>query len=317
MPAEPSQVRERALPGQIQRQQERIRAKLQVTPDPGIPSPPTDPKPEPKPEPKADPVEPPAPPAPPESRTDRDADPAYWKQRYKVTQGFLNLAKQEHATEVEALNARIAELSKQVNDKATPAEIDLGQYFTPEQIEQHGEDQCKAMAATAVKAARSQAQALIDAEIAPLKTARADDAKRASRDRIDAFKARLAELVPDYPEIDQDKAWMDPETGFLADIDPASGLVRQDILDRHIAAFNAAGVAKMFQAFKASRALPAPPVAPSGGARPGNAPAAAPPGAGYPSKDEIRTHYRRRALRQVSDVEHAAFEARLRSKEAA
>lgn len=306
MPAEPSQVRERALPGQIQRQQERIRSKLQVTPDPGDPSPPTEPKP--------DPVDPPAPPAPP---ADRDADPAYWKQRYKVTQGFLNQAKQEHATEVEALNARIAELSKQVNEKATPAEIDLGQFFTPEQIEQHGEDQCKAMAATAVKAARSQAQTLIDAEIAPLKTARAEDAKRASRERIDAFKARLAELVPRYQEIDQDKAWMDPETGFLAEIDPASGLVRQDILDRHIAAFNAAGVAKMFHAFEASRALPAPPVAPSGAARPGNAPAAAPPSAGYPSKTEIREFYRRSALRQVTDAERAAFEARLRLKEAA
>lgn len=316
MPAEPSQLKERALPGQVQRQQERIRAKLQVTPDPGDPSLPTEPKAN---VPPADPVEPPAPPAPPEARTDpRDADPAYWKQRYKVTQGFLNQAKSEHATQVDALNARIAELQKQVTDKAAAAEIDLGQFFTPEQIEQHGENQCKAMAETAVKAARTQAQALIDAEIAPLKTARADDAKRASRERVDAFRARLAELVPDYVEIDQEDAWKSPETGWLADIDPATGLVRQDIMDRHIEALNAAGVAKMFKAYKAERAVPAPPVPPSGGARPGGAPPApVPRAAGYPSKDEIRVHYRRRALKQVTDAEHAVFEARLQTREAA
>ncbi len=306
MPAETSQNRERALPGQIQRQQERIRARLTLPqePDPSTPTPPSG----------EAPVEPPAPQVqkPTHPTADpRKSDPAYWEQRFKVTQGILNQTREEHAEEVDALRARVAELQRQLSEKtSTTAEIDLGHYFTPEQVEQLGEDQCKAMAATAAKAARTQAQALIDAEIAPLKTAREDDAKRAKSAKLNAFKERLAELVPDYAEIDKDPGWLE----HLAEVDPENGLLRQDILDMHIGRLSARGVAQMFEAFKATKAVPTPPTPPSGDARPGGPPPPPAPSKGYPSKEEIKQHYRLRALRQVSDVEHAAFEARLQSR---
>lgn len=306
MPAETSQVRERPLPGQIQRQQERIRAKLTPAPEPD-PSPPTPPSSE-------APVEPPVPPVhkPTHPTADpRKSDPAYWEQRFKVTQGILNQTREEHAAEVDALRAQVSELQKQLSEKSPAAtEIDLGQYFTPEQVEQLGEDQCRAMANTAAKAARAQAQALIDAEIAPLKTAREDDAKRAKNAKLDAFKERLAELVPDYTEIDKDQGWLD----YLADVDDESGLVRQDILDVHIRRLSAKGVAQMFEAYKATKAVPAPPTPPSGSANSNVPPPPPAPSLGYPSKAEISAHYKRRALRQVSDAEHAAFEARLQSR---
>lgn len=305
MPADTSQVRERALPGQIERQRERIRAKL--TPQEPEPSLPIDPKAnadEPK------PTDPPPPPAQRPPVDPRKSDPAYWEQRFKVTQGILGQAREEHAAAVEALNERIAELQKQLSEKSTPADIDLGQFFTPEQIEQHGEDQCKAMASTAVKAARTQAQALIDSEIAPLKTARAEEIKRGKTAKLADFKERLAELVPDFQEIDKDPGWLE----HLADVDSESGLVRQDILDMHIARLSAQGVAQMFNAYKTAKAPPKPPVPPSGNAF-NNAPPPPPAASqGYPSKTEIREHYRRRALKQVTDAEHATFEARLQSR---
>lgn len=310
MPAETSQhLRERPLPGQIQRQQERIRLKMEKPAE--EPSAPTEPKGEEPPQPIAPPVQKPThPPADP-----RKSDPAYWEQRFKVTQGILNQTREEHAAEVAELRARIAELQGKLAEKsATATEIDLGQYFTPEQIEQLGEDQCRAMAATASKAARSQAQALIDAEIAPLKTAREDDAKRAHKERVASFKMRLSELVPDFEVIDQEPSWRDAETGFLAEVDPGSGMVRQDILDRHIANFNVAGVAQMFTAYKATKEVPTPPTPPSGNARTDASPPPSVPSVGYPAKAEIREHYRRRALKLVSDAEHAAFEARLQSR---
>jgi hypothetical protein len=311
MPADTSQVRERALPGQILRQQERIRSKAAPAPEPE-PSPPT------VPEAKANepaPPEPLVPPAPPAPKVDpRKSDPAYWEQRFKVTQGILSQAREEHAAQVEELRTRIAELQSQLA-KATPAnELDLGQFFTPEQIEQHGEAQCQAMASTAIKAARSQAQTLIDAEIAPLKTARADDVKRARDQRLADFKERLAELAPDWQEIDKDPRWTDPNTGYLAEVDPASGLQRQDILNMHIASFNARGAAQVFDAFRAAHETQRPPVPPAGNVRVGGPPPPPAPSQGYPSKADIREHYRRRALKQVSDAEHATFEARLQSR---
>ncbi len=310
MPAEMSQVsRERPLPGQIQRQQERIRLKMEKPPE--EPSVATKPEGEEPPQPSAPQAQKPTHP----TADPRKSDPAYWEQRFKVTQGILNQTREEHAAEVAALNARITELLGKLSEKpAAATEIDLGQYFTPEQIEQLGEDQCRAMAATASKAARSQAQALIDAEIAPLKTARADDAKRAHKEKVASFKMRLAELVPDFEVIDQEPAWKDQFTGFLAEVDPGSGMVRQDILDRHIGNFNVAGVAQMFMAYKAENAVPTPPVPPSGGARTDSTPPPSVPSMGYPTKAEVREHYKRRALRLVSDAEHAAFEARLQSR---
>lgn len=258
-------------------------------------------------------------PAPSAAADPRENDPVYWKQRFKVTEGML----QRQADERRAQDRKIAELQEQLDtlraQSATttaPGKPDLSAFFTPEQINNFGEAQCEAMAAAAITAARQQAQALIDAEVKPIRDRAKQSAEQAEADAEAAFWAKLAELEPEYEDINARPEWL----AWLAQPDEQTGLVRQDILDRHRQARNAAGVAKVFHAFKGgSKPRPTPPVSAPRGAAPAEAtqaPSAA-TAKGYPTREEIRDFYKRSATGKVKQAEREEFEARLRLKHAA
>lgn len=268
-----------------------------------------------------EPVTSPAPAAPADPR---ESDPAYWRQRFNVTHGMLRQQRAEFEQRDAQREQELAELREKVRSLETakaPDQPDLATMFTPEQIAQFGEEQCQAMATAAVTAARAQAQQLIDAQVKPLQDQRVADAKRAKANAMQDFTEKLAELVPDYQEVDKDPAWL----AWLDEDDDATGIRRQDILDRHIAAQNAQRVAGMFTAFQATRApRPTPPVAPPRNAPGGGVNEPTPPAKGYPTPQEIRDFGKRastirnpRDPRYVTDKERAEFEARLRLRNAA
>lgn len=250
----------------------------------------------------------------------RENSPDYWRQRFNVTQGMLRAAQEQLREGNGEKDRLITELRDKVrtleagsaseNDKA-----DVAMFFTPEQIERFGQDQCEAMATAAVTAARQQAQALLEAEVKPLQDRAKATQAQAKEAKETAFWEKLAELMPDWAEVNETQTFLD----WLADTDENSGLQRQRILDQHRLALNAPGVAKLFRDFKKASARPTPPVAaargPSGGQNEGNANNT--PALGYPSKTETKEYYKRAALGKVSDKERAEFEARLKSKAAA
>lgn len=287
--------------------EERIKAREPGT-DPAPDAPPAVPSAEAATTAETDPPQPPAPPADP-----RETDPAYWKQRFKVTEGVLRREREERIASERALNQRITELqaqNRELQANAPPAEIDLGQYLTKEQLETLGEDEAKAVASVAHRAAQAAVQKIVDAQIKPLHEQKATDAEAAIREARQRFLDKLIELVPDFEEVDATDGWK----AWLADDDPATGVQRQQLLDVHVKKQNAAMVAKMFGAYKATLAPPpAPPVAPNGnGAIPdGEIPPANPKALTRPTPAETRDFYKRAALGKVKDQERKEFEARL------
>lgn len=252
----------------------------------------------------------------------RENDPAYWRQRFNVTQGMLRTQQENHRAAVEDKDRVITELRDKVRSlesgKSSSASdaVEVATFFTPEQIERFGQDQCEAMATAAVKAARQQAQALLESEVKPLRDKAKATQAQAQEDKEAGFWEKLAEQVPDYPEINKDPAWLE----WLTDDDADTGMQRQDILDRHRGALNAIGVAKLFQKFKATK-TPArtPPVAPprsaAGGQNDGQASNV--PAQGYPTQAESKEFYKRAKLGKVTDQERVLWEQRLKSKAAA
>ncbi len=228
----------------------------------------------------------------------------------RTSQEHLREANTEKDRELTELKERIRTLEAGTNSGSEA--VDLATFFTPEQIERFGQDQCEAMATTALKAAKQSAQQLIETEMKPLKDQAKARTESAAAAKEAEFWEKLAELRPDFEEINADPKWLE----WLPEPDPATGLIRQEILDRHRRAHNAAGVAKVFDTFLKGRTRPAPPVAPprsaaadgNDGARQ-NAPTA-----GYPSRDEIRAFYKDLKLNKVKEPDRLAFEARLRSK---
>lgn len=250
----------------------------------------------------------------------RENDPNYWKQRFNVTSGILAKERRERQEERTTLLQKQAELQAQISSStAAPADetIDLTTFYTPQQIEQYGEEQCRVMAKTAMDAARATANKLIDDAVRPLKEQREREQADAVAAKKQAFIDKLIELVPNYQEIDVDPRWNDETTGWLAQ-DDENGVQRQQLLNIHIANGNAPKVAKMFKDFIASITpqAPTPPVTPSGtGAAPGGdgaVPAAVVAGLTAPTDAEVKDFYKRAAIGKVKDDERATFEARLK-----
>jgi hypothetical protein len=259
------------------------------------------------------------PPAPtPPAADPRESDPAYWKQRHKVTEGLLRVERDGRIADQQAHSQRISELNAQIHTLQAgipAAPTDLSRFFTPEQIEKFGEEQCRTMATAAEAAADAKIQAAISTQVQPLVDARKQDQANAATAQKNAFQDALTEAYPTWREVDVSPGWH----AWLAQPDESSGLIRQNILTSHGQHFDAARIAEMFRRYEDSNRPPAPPVAPHGTA--GNGSGSAPPpspvaAAGYPSQAEIKEHFKRCALNKVSESERAAFEARLKLRAA-
>jgi hypothetical protein len=305
------------LPRAIRAQSERIRQLQETPPADGEQNPPADPPaikqssdPAPEPAPQQAAPEPPAQPL----EDPRHSDPNYWRQRFNVTEGVLRRERQERTTEEQRLHQRISELQlelqrAQASQPAQAGAVELSQFFTPEQIEQYGEDQLGTVARTAVQAAKAEAQKAIQEAVQPLREQEEARQKAAEREAHQRFIDGLAEAVPDWGQIDPTPEWH----AWLAQIDESTGEERDVLLKRHAGRRDVRRVAAMFDAYKAAIPRPPqPPVAPSGAARGQEAPIRQQPAAGgAPSPADIREFYKRASLGKLKPGEREEFEARL------
>lgn len=309
------------LPRAVLRRSAAIQARIDARNKPAEPE--TNPSGEaaPAPAPAAAPTPPAEPQAAAPAADPRDSDPSYWKQRFSVTEGILRRERTDRATERDSLYQRVAKAEddlRTLQATAQPADdqVDITQFYTPAQIEQYGEEQCRVMAATALKAARQTAQASIDAAVRPLQDRQerqhADSAAAARQ----GFEDALTEQLPNWREIDLDARWR----AWLAEEDE-NEVVRQTVLGVYMQKGNAVGAARMMKKWMAlvapapAAAPPQPPITPSGsGANPegGNAPPPSPAAqAGAPDDKEVKDYFKRSALGKVKPDERTAFEARL------
>lgn len=254
-------------------------------------------------------VEPTPTPAPAGAADPRETDPEYWKQRFLVTNGILRKERDDRKMQATELTQRINELMVELQaarDSAPSGPIDLGEYFTPEQIEEIGEPAALAMATTIKQQIRNEVSKAIKTQVEPLRTAKETEVADRQQERMQAFTDRLAELVPNYVEIDESdewKAWLMEEN--------EDGIERQEVLNKHIKVLNADRVAGMFRAFLTPKTRPTPPITPNGtGATPAAAVARQNP-LTRPTPAEIKEFYKRAKLNKVTPQERARFDERM------
>jgi cell division septum initiation protein DivIVA len=264
------------------------------------------------------PAAPPADPKPPAAAAGdpRESDPLYWKQRFNVVSGVLRTERETHQTEVrglyqqiDELEGKLAEAEAKVTESPSSSKTDPGKYFTPEQIEQIGEEEATAIAATAERAAREAAQAAVEKVVKPLQAREQRQASEEVKSQKRAFTDQLAELVPNYVEIDKTEGWQE----WLAEFDDVLGEQRQEKLTRLTTKLNAVGVSKMFNEYLKTLERPAPPITPHGeGANTGGEPPSQPDvrAVTAPSDKEVKDFFKRAALGKVTAQERVEFEAR-------
>lgn len=329
---QPTQASETRLPRAVIRRSEALNARIAAR---NAPVEPENPNPEGAPAaPAATPAAAPPPPAEPQAATPpadpRDSDPNYWRQRFQVTSGILTREREERATERGRLNQRVTELQSEVEalkSKVPEPEPKIEDFFTPEEIEKYGVEQCRVMARTATRASRAAVKP-VAAEQPPKADPQPNEAQQRA---VAQFQDGLTEHYPNWPVADKDARWLT----WLDEIDTATGEPRGKTLDAFVVTGNARGAAGMFKAWEKSLALapaaavpppppPPPPMTPSSRAAtpgPGDAPSvpanAAAAAKGRPNAKEIKDFYTRASTKRkgqpgyVTDQERADFEARL------
>lgn len=316
-------LNETKLPRAVLRRSAAIQARIDARNTPPEPEPSDPGNAAPAPAPAANPAPPVEPQAAAPAADPRDSDPSYWKQRFQVTSGLLTKERGERTRERDTQHQRIAQLEEEVRTlqaTAKPADeaIDLTQFYTPAQIEQYGEEQCRVMAATALRAARATAQETISAAVRPIRESQERQQTDAAEAARQGFEDALTEQLPNWREIDVDVRWR----AWLAEEDE-NEVVRQNILNVYIEKANALGAARLMRQWLKTLAPapapvpapPPPPMTPSGsGANPegGNAPPPSPAVMqGVPTDAEVKDYFKRSALGKVKADERVAFEARL------
>ena len=309
MPASQASTETR-IPRQIQQRHDRAVARyLPAEPDASLPATVVDPA-----TPPATPVATAAEPA----VDPRHSDPAYWKARFEVTSGMLAAERKAKKDAEDRLTRQITELQTQTRTlqaAAPAAPIDLADFYTPEEIEKYGPEQCEAMARSALRAAKKTVDERIAAEVQPLRERQDRDEQTAVENAKREFMDKIHEQVPDFD--DADPRWV----AWLQEIDPNTDTPRQAVLTIHVTARNAAGCVKVIKAWQASLKTPTPPITPSGtGAAPGVGDIAAPTaedvaGLIAPTDVEVKDFYKRAALGKVKDAERVAFEARMEKRQ--
>lgn len=304
------------LPRQVIRAGERARALLTK---PSVPTD-ADPTPAEKADAAAPATETTTPPPPADvPRDPRENDPAYWRQRFNVTDGMWKAERRKHAETVQTKDAEIQRLTAEVarlQQQQAPAQVDLTKYLTAEEIEALGEDQARTMVSMAERLVADRVRAEIDAKVPALPAAAPAPA---GPSKAELFIEALDEQVPTWRDINEDARWLK----FLTERDDATGMRRQSIVDAAQQDGDATPVVNLLRQFIAAMnpvpVNPQPSVVPNGtaaGASPQQA-AASVSTAGAPTAAEIREFYKNRALGKISDEQARAFEARVKTAQAA
>ena len=190
------------------------------------------------------------------------SDDATWERRYKTIQGKYN-------AEVPRLNADLKDLRNQLTTAL--AQIDelksrtarttepSQPLVTDKDVEAFGSDLIDVID----RKAREVASQMVGTEMAELKAEnqRLHDQlsgvteRQVSNDRR-AYFAELARIVPDYEAINVDEGFL----GWLSEVDPLSGMTRQDYLTNAWNTFDVQRTAALFNTYKQ---MTAPPPAPA------------------------------------------------------
>lgn len=239
---------------------------------------PETPAPEPEPpEPAEAPVPPEVPPEPVEEPSEPSTPPLAaaedvetWKQRWRSADGMLKQQGEQWRRDKEALAQRAEQAESRADEleqrlqaleleaaqnKPVTAE-DLRKYFTADQIERLGEDECRELLTVQRRLAADEAQvtrATMQKMLKEVNASTEQDKARLQRLGEDQFFAAMDTMLPNWREVDADPDFH----VWLNQLDDLSGRTRRELGIEAKAALDAKRFAAIYRNFQLSRAKPA------------------------------------------------------------
>lgn len=258
-------------------------------------------------------------------------DPLRWRPMYLTLRGKYDAEVPRMAAEIrdlkernKALDERVTSLTSELQAAKQASPASAATPALPDDMEGRFDPELVAFI-------RSQAQSSAQEAVRPMQQVveetrserEAREQQERDADRRDQFIAALDDIVPDWRALDKEPGLQT----FLAQQDPATGVLLREVLATAAQAFDVVNVARLFNRYRATRA-PAPPPAPSLGAQVVPGPAGSVPGfvpGGHGEKrmwrqSEIRAFYKTVANRTADpatiqstqqDIESAQREGRI------
>lgn len=310
------------LPSSVRAQAERANELIAQLSTPAAPAEPAD-TPAETPAPESTPAEqvPPAPaPAPtadtgtsepaPQPPAAPPADSTDWQHKYRTLQGIIDANNRNWASEKQQLLERIKHLEQAHAQApaAAPAPAAPTQLITDKDVDTYGPELLDLISRQAQQIA-DQIVAKKMAELQPVLDQTRDQvgqtAAQVYQSAQDKFYGELTQAVPDWRTVDVDGQWHD----WLREVDPLSGIPRQQYLNHAVQNLDHVHAARLFNAFKeasgqgkastAAAAAPSP-AAPTQSPSPrpvgtASAPMPREPHVGV-KRSEIAAHYKRSSM---------------------
>lgn len=252
---------------------------------------------------------------------EKDASLSYWKSRANAIEGFRRADVKRLEAVIADSSGRIGALEAQLaaSAKANPTvealpEVDVRNFYSDAMLEKIGPENAKEILQATLKSVQPLIQQQIEAATKPLIEATAKKTASEKEAAQVSFVEALTAGCPNWAEIDAMPTWRQ----WLEGVEPASGLTRQEIVNRHKARNNAAGIVKLLDEFVATlNPAPTPPkpnVTVTGSLGSGNEAPEAPKSDGPPLTDaDLRTFYKDAAIPGKLSAEYKAnFEARIK-----
>lgn len=222
-------------------------------------------EPQPSPEPAPQPSEPPTPAPSPDPAPVSEPKREDWKQKFLTLQGMFKAEvaresgrmRAEYERAASSMQAQIAALQAQIAAKATSAPAATSEpQPTPESVESFTPEEREALGPELAALLEKREKRLRDTFAKQAQM----EAGRVQRDvetlREERFHADLAEMVPDWREVNASDEWK----GFLLEVEPFVGVDRNTLLQDAYAKRDAGRVASFFAAFKSRQPAPQPAV---------------------------------------------------------
>jgi len=198
------------------------------------------------------PVEEPQAPAEPEPQPKPEPTPSddhTWEQRFKSLQGKFNAEVPRLQAELKDVTSKFNALAAKMEAQERAKAAEPQRLVTDSDVEAFGSDLIDVIE----RKAREVAGSMVGTEMAELKARNAEleqmlsgvNERQVSNDRR-AFFAELERLVPDYEAMNVDPGFLD----WLAEVDPLSGMARQEYLNAAYGNFDVGRTAALFSTYK-------------------------------------------------------------------
>lgn len=175
-----------------------------------------------------------------------------WEEKYRVLKGKYDSEVPRMAQQLREKDQQLQDLTKRLENLESQQQQQPQQSTTTDDSEleryreQFGDDLLEVIDRVSERKARNMVDQAVNERVQPLQQDVERQKQQAVQTAQQQFEATLAELVPDWQDVNSQQEWL----SWLSEVDEFTGRTRQELLDEAAQNLDANRVAAFFKRFK-------------------------------------------------------------------